>query len=501
MTFELYDWQEQAVASVLFHLESRPILVAPCGGGKTAMAVEAIRALGLSTVFVAHRQELIDQTGEHLRRVGEDPGFIVPGERLDRSKKIQVASKDTLVRRALPFDPELLVFDECHHAVEGSGWKTVLDNYPSARLFGLTATPFRLDGKPLGALFGKLVVGAWFDDLVADGRLVDPTVYAPEKPNLDGVAVRAGEYRREDAEAVMDTSMIVGNAVKTWLERGRGRRTLCYATTVKHSLHVVEEFRKAGVRATHVDGTTPKDERRRIVRDLETHSLDLVSNVDVFTEGTDIPAIEVAVILRPTYSLNRHIQICGRAARACEGKEGAIILDHAGNSLRHGLLSQRFLYSLDGKVKPSADGGVEPKKPRACRACGLVIPAVPLESCPGCGAKLGRGEVLQVPGELVDFQTMRVRAPFAIRKRYWDDMEAIRTSKNPPYAEGWPWWRYVARFKEKPVLAGRRLVDETNASREDKRAVWKDLDAYRKLRGYKPGWTYHSYRRIFNEDP
>ena len=178
----LRDYQRNAVDRVKAALDKRPILVAPTGSGKTVMAVALVQELGLPTLWLAHRKELIDQAASHLQSLGLWCGRIMSGYPTEPLAPVQVASVQTLVRRAMP-PAKLIIIDESHHATAGS-YSRVLENYPNASVAGLTATPFRLDGRGLGDVFGEIVVAAYSDDLCKAGVLHDPKVYAGKSPTF-----------------------------------------------------------------------------------------------------------------------------------------------------------------------------------------------------------------------------------------------------------------------------------------------------------------------------
>jgi superfamily II DNA or RNA helicase len=346
---QLRDYQRRAVDDVIAKLDRRPILVSPTGSGKTTMATEIVERLGVPTLWLAHRKELIDQAAERLEAHGLTTGIVMSGYETVPEAQVQVASIQTLVRRDKP-PAGLIVIDECHHAAADS-YQNVLAEYPDAHIVGLTATPFRLDGRGLGDLFGELVVAAWPDELCTDGVLHKPRIWASKAPDLRGVRVVAGDYNLGALAQRSNTAELNADIVETWRKRAAGRRTVAFAVDIAHSMAITKAFQDVGVPAEHLDGGTSRDNRDAILERLRQGKTQVVSNCMVLTEGWDLPALACAILARPTASLNLHLQMIGRVMRACEGKDGAIVLDHAGNHHVHGLVTRRLNYTLsDEKV-------------------------------------------------------------------------------------------------------------------------------------------------------
>lgn len=373
---KLRPYQDAAVGDVVAAIERSPILVAPTGAGKTVMGVEVARRRDCRVVWVAHRRELIRQAHDAVVRAGGEAGIIMAGEEADPDAPIQVCSVQTLARRELP-PGDLLVVDEAHHAT-ADGYKRLMQSYRWK--VGLTATPFRLDGKGLGACgFDEIVVAAYTDDLCADGTLHAPRVFAGKGPDLTGVGRRGGDFALgELSDAVTKNAKLTGDIVENWLRRAEGRRTVCFAVSVEHGREIAKRFCEAGVTAEVVTGETPLGLRDAILERLAIGTTSVVVNCMVLTEGWDLPSLEVAICARPTDSLCLHLQMIGRIMRACDDKDGAVVLDHAGNYYRHGLVTDRLEYTLHGKVTK------KPSPTKACPECELVMPRTE-KTCPGCG--------------------------------------------------------------------------------------------------------------------
>ena len=430
----LRDYQDRAVSATVAAIDDRPILVAPTGAGKTVMGVAIARRLDAATLWVAHRRELVAQAAAAVREAGGECGVILAGERPCPEAPIQVASIQTLARRELPHH-DIVVIDECHHATAAS-YARVLDR---PRVLGLTATPFRLDGKGLGSAgFRRFVVAAHTDDLCADGTLHSPRVFAAPPPDLSEVKITAGDFNLGALSRSDAVKALTGKIVDTWRKRADGRRTVAFAIDVSHAETIAANFRTAGVPAEVVHGTMPKDARAAVLARLASGATKVVANCMVLTEGWDLPALEVAVVARPTASLQLHLQMIGRIMRACDGKDGAVVLDHAGNYHRHGPVTKRHVFSLEDRVRPATDGEAPV---RTCPACALVVPAGTM-TCPECGYAWPVREVVEIDADLVEVELPIGHGdPFPVRAARWRAflVEACRIVRSQHAIEGFGW--------------------------------------------------------------
>ena len=493
MKFELRDYQEAAVRGVGEALDRNPILVAPTGSGKTVMAVALIERLGCRTLWLAHRKELIDQAAASLERNGLSVGLIKAGYPSTPMFRCQVASVQTLVRRERP-RAELVVIDEAHHATAET-YRSILDSYPDVPRVGLTATPFRLDGRGLGDLFGEIVIAASTGELVEAGYLHAPKVWASKSPDLRGMRMTAGDFNLGQLAERTNTGELNADIVQSWSKHAAGRRTVVFAVNVAHSQDIVAAFQEAGVAAEHLDGSMNDKDREALLKRLRLGQTLVVSNCMVLTEGWDLPALECAVIARPTASLNLHLQMIGRIMRAAEGKEACTVLDHAGNHHVHGLVTRRVKYSLE----PGSRVGFEdPLGLRRCRACGLYFD-IGMKQCPECGWMAGQGSgaagaagaPIHGEGELVAFDD----GNYEYRKDVWLLLEAQREAMG--YQAGWSAYRFKDRFGEWPVLAGGELVDAENATMEQKECVYQQFLHIAQGKGYRTGWAAYRFKDIF----
>jgi superfamily II DNA or RNA helicase len=431
MRLSLRDYQQTLVEQVraVFRAGKRaPLVVAPTGAGKTVLfsyITDGAAAKGRRVWILVHRSELLDQTSRTLAEIGVGHGLIAAGESMNQVEAVQVASVQTLCRRlesVVP--PDLIITDECHHSVAGT-YKKITDAFPRALHLGVTATPERVDGRGLGEVFDCLIRGPEVADLMARGFLSRPAYFCPP-PQFDASSIRttAGDFNRHDAEVVLDKPRIVGDAVAHYGRICPGAPAIAFCVSVAHAQHVAEAFRAAGFRAASIDGTLSDFERRDLIASLGDGRLHVLTSCEIISEGTDIPVVTTGILLRPTQSLGLHLQQVGRvlrpvyakgmptttneerlAAIAAGPKPRAVILDHVGNCLRHGLAEEQRDWSLDGqtaKKKKKRDGEAGDRVMQ-CKACfGTFLPA---SKCPHCGKPTATGggrEVEQVAGELVE---------------------------------------------------------------------------------------------------
>lgn len=440
---ELRDYQKRAVneARSAFAAHRAVILCMPTGAGKTVVLSEIIRqalARRNRCIFNVHRAELLDQARDRLARFGIRAGIIKAGYSEHRERPVQVACVPTLVRRKFP-PADLVIFDECHH-IRAASFESVAAHYRGLGSFilGASATPQRLDGKGLGEVFSVIVEPVTTADLVSQGFLISPTVYAPTSPDLKGVRKQAGDYALPDLALKM--GKLTGSITDYWSRYCRGRRTLAFAVNIEHSRAIEAALRAEGARVMHVDGKSAKRDRVRANKGLRDHTLDVVTQVGLWTEGVDLPELEALIVARPTASLSLHRQIIGRVMRTAEGKTGALVLDHAGNHHTHGLITDPIEWSLDARKKRDATS--EPV--RTCRECFAVLP-VGAVVCAQCGAPLPVREEAEPPGvdnegELVKFE----KASMQDKQREYVGL--VRTASARGYTVGWARFRYKDRF-------------------------------------------------------
>lgn len=437
----------------------RSILIqSPTGSGKTLLTAHMLHTAagrGMASFFVVHRRELIKQSTIAFAEEGLRHGIIAAGFPEDRRHLVQIASVQTLARRYLRYrTPTLVVWDECHHLAAGT-WSKLFSNFSSAFHIGLSATPQRLDGQGLGKFFKQMVCGPSVENLIKGGYLSDYRLYAPSKVNLDGVHTRMGDYVQSEVTSIIDKPGITGDVIAHYKKLCAGKRAVVFCVSVAHSKHVVEQFNLAGIKAAHVDGETAQEERDATIKGFRDGHISLLSNVELFGEGFDVPSIEATILLRPSQSLALYLQQVGRGLRPAPGKAQAIILDHVGNCERHGLPDEDRSWSLDGhrdngkKKAGSSSVRVCPKcfacqfsgRP-ACQFCSFVFEKSPRE------IDQKEGELSEIDKEAIRRQRMKEQGSALDRNALL--ALAIKRGYKSPHG----WVAHILRSRQARKLAG-----------------------------------------------
>lgn len=381
-------------------------------------------------LFLVHRKELKDQTIDTLKWWGVDMNYI------------EVGMVQTIARRLeKTIPPKLIITDENHHSLAKS-YKKVYDYFPNARLVGFTATPVRLNGGGLGEVNDVLVEGPKVQELIEWGNLAPFKYYAPEIVDTSKLKIRRGEYVAKDIEDLFQSRAIWGDVISHYKKLSEGKQAICYCSSIKQSKEMAEQFNKARIKARHIDGETPKPEREAVIEYFRQGKILVLCNVDLISEGFDVPDCNTAILLRPTQSLGLFIQQSMRPMRYKEGKT-AIIIDHVGNVGRFGTPDMEREWKLDPK-KGSNSTKVEEENPvKQCPECFYTVERS-TEICPECGHKFGQEEkeVEQVESELVEIGsfdgfTTDYREP----KDCKNMGELYSLAKNKGYKPGWAYYQ------------------------------------------------------------
>lgn len=433
----------------------RVMICSPTGSGKTEIGMALIKGARLKhkrVAFLANRVHLIEQTSRRFTKSNIPHGIIQGENTRNVYEPVLVASIQTVARRGLP-DVDLLIIDEAHTVAGSKDYRAVMAA-AKCPVIGLSATPYaRGLGKHYdeldGPLFEQMVIAATIPELIGDGFLVDVDVYAPSEPDMTGIkqsrnAFGEMDYSDADVGRAVDKPELVGDIVKHWFRLAKGTPTVCFAANIAHSQHIVEQFRAAGVPAEHIDCWTSEEDRRAILKRMDTGETLLISNVGILAEGWDQPSCKTMILARPTRSLIRYIQMAGRVLRPFPGKERALILDHSGTVPRLGFPTDEFPLELDdGKPRqqPKDQKEQAEKLPKACPSCSYMKPAG-VHICPVCGfTPAKRSDVETIEGELV---LLKRKAPKMEKQAFYSQLISIAETKG--YREGWIAHKYREYF-------------------------------------------------------
>ena len=480
----LRDYQLEVVNKIVLALKQgykRILVVVPTGGGKTAIATELTRRCvgkGNSLFFICHRRELINQTEKTYLKNDISPGFIQGGREADTKNNVQVASINTLINRMENYDkPRVCIWDECHHIAAGQ-WDKVFSHYDSSVHVGLTATPLRLDGKTLAEYFDVLIEGPKIQWLIDNGHLVKFRYYAPSDIDTSELKKSNGEYTQSSLRNASFGTKIIGDNIKHYKELAYGKRNVVFAMNVKHSKEIVQRYIEAGIPAVHLDGDTDIAIREQAIKDFEDGKVWVLSNVDLFGEGFDLPAMEVVSLLRPTMSLAKFLQWCGRVLRTCFeiNKEYAIILDHANNYKEHGFPND----NREWELKPSKNKRQKAKDTLSIKRCPeCFFTHIVSLKCPECGHVYSSDGVTikEIAGDLVI-----VGSSEHIEKRQKEFREADTFHKfaHTEVCKDLPMHKVVGMWKQR--------------SGEDLKGSEFGLQVIERVYGYKTGWAWRQWK-------
>lgn len=486
----------------------RVLLQCPTGGGKTVISGKMIHGSvghGWRVMFLCHRDELVAQTSKTMTKLGVDHSFVASGYPANYKMPVLICMVQTLCNRVDKVAaPNIIFIDEAHHAVSAS-YKKVLDAYPNALVVGLTATPERLDGRGLDDIFNALVPGPSSRWLMDEGYLSDYRLWSHPPPSVDAVKLKGGDYDQKSLSEIMSDSKLVGDMVEHYLELCPGERGVAFCVDVAHAIQTRDAFQAAGVRAEELDGTAPTDVRKAMIRAFREGDIDILTSVDLFGEGFDLPEMSVAILGRPTKSLGLALQQVGRTFRTVyadgydidtrDGRLAAIangpkpfayILDHAGNfgpQRPHGMPDDDRAWTLEGRKKSSKlSSGPAPK------LCGKCFGSNPsgTKKCRYCDFTfiLTPREIEIEAGQLQEIQREAIRAGIAStpadEAATYEELVGIYMARghNDPATAAEGAWKKRGPITESQFLQACHIVA--------------------KARGYKPGWADYK-RRLRNQ--
>lgn len=344
------------------------MLQMPTGTGKTRLFVSIARDLfnygaarkkAIKILFLAHRKELIEQISDHLgRKYHLAHGLIVSQNMEQKQYPMQIGSVPTLTRRLERWEDkgfDVIIIDEAHH-VKAKSYRKIIDFYPNAKILGVTATPYRLNGAGFRPEFDELIISASVADFIKKGYLSE-YVYYSIKPNselqkeIDQMKLDfEGDYKESEMMGVMDRDYIRAGILSSYQKYAEGKKGIVYTISRDHNTHLAKEFNAAGIKSAAIDSETPKEQREELVRKFRKGEIQVLFNVNIFSEGFDCPDVEVIQLARPTKSLAMYLQQVGRGLRPHDEKDSLIILDNVGLFNKFGFPSARrkWKYHFEG---------------------------------------------------------------------------------------------------------------------------------------------------------
>ena len=393
----LRDYQKEAIDSVWKYwskTKGNPLIVAPCGAGKSLIIADLIQQLhqehGARVLILTHRAELLQQNEAELQKLlpGAKTGFFSASlGKKEYFSPITFAGIQTIEKNLHNFDPfDICLIDECHllprsaQTQYGRACTLLKQMNPKCRFVGLTATPFRLDSGSLhkgeGALFDSVTYDIPVQKLVDSGYLVPVTAKrGVTVANMSGVKKRGGDFVSKEMAQAFDN--VLQSACDEIIERGKGRKAwMVFCASVEQAETTKQIMIQSGVSAELITGDTPRAQRKDIIDQYKAGKVRCLVNVDVLTTGFNAPITDLLALVRATDSTSLYVQIVGRAMRTHPGKKDALLLDFGGNVERHGPIDDVII------KQPSGSGDAEAPA-KACPECHSILP-LSSRQCPDC---------------------------------------------------------------------------------------------------------------------
>lgn len=441
--YQLFDYQQALVEKTRQALSDGNqgvLIVSPPGSGKSVVIAEIARLTTLKhnrVLFFVHRKELVKQIKD---------SFIQQNVNLNYCAILTVG-KVAHRLKILP-KPNLIIVDESHHS-RAKTYQKIFNYYSDVPRLGFTGSPWRMSGKGFEDIYSAMVEGPTTKWLISHHKLAPFTLYGYQLGDKSKLKVGStGDYTNKSMDD-FSKSIIHGDIVKSWWKFAHGRQTIIYCHSTEFSKKVAQAFRNEGISAVHVDAKTPQKKRDQIMKDFKTAKISILCNVDLVSEGFNVPDCSCVVLLRPTKSLVIYLQQAMRAMRYQPDKK-AIIIDQVGNFERFGLPDQEREWTLKDREKtPHRENTNEGIAIKTCPKCFAVIEAS-LTTCPICGH---------------DF-TPEIRELEQKREQELQKIEAERINRRN--------------------IANKKVSELTS---------FKELAIYGKARGFKPGWAWHMAKR------
>ena len=363
---KLFDYQEDMKERIEKALRLHRSVMAqmPTGTGKTYLLTAAIDSFvednpNTKVWIVAHRRELVSQIEETIKKFYSYSS--------SKNKSLLVSVKAMSIQwlsrhyNEIEEEPGMIVIDEAHHALAKT-YKEMWERFPNAKFLGLTATPCRLNGKGFTDLFDVLVQSWSVPEFISKGRLA---TYDFVSIKSDGVTQRLidslqkrgadGDYQNKEMDMLLNKRPSIEKLYQSFEEYGKDRKGIVYAINISHAKKIIELYQEHGIKAVAIDSKTPAAERQADIEAFKKGDIQVLVNVDIFSEGFDCPDVEFVQLARPTLSLAKYLQMVGRGLRVAKGKKNCVIIDNVGLYRVFGLPSQVWNWkaTFEGRLKYS----------------------------------------------------------------------------------------------------------------------------------------------------
>lgn len=455
MGYQLRGYQQELITKIRQSLANghRHIIVqSPPRTGKTVVMAEVAKRTtdkGKRVCFIIHRKEVLEQAKATFQEQGVDPNLLEAG-------MVQSLTRHVDAMQA----PEVILIDEAHHALAKS-YTRILEAFPQAYVLLFTATPVRTGRNQLDQIADDIIVGKSIKELTSFGFLAPFKYYAAKDKDVDDRKLRrssTGDYVTASIEEAV-SHKIYSHTVDEYLDKADGKQVVVYAYSVEAAYRLAAEFNARGITAEAIDATTRPQVRDTAVEKFRDQQLKVLVNVNLFTEGIDLPNVDCVIMVRPTMSLALYMQFSMRCLNPRPGKV-ATIIDQVGNWERFGL--------------PNADRDwkalAKSKKAKSLKQGGVQV-----LQCPDCFGVVKKSEVEDNTCPLCGYYPL-------VKKRDYEEQEAelieIKESDQ------------VKRIKK---IISDKVMLNVSTKRVDQLQSRREFEAYAKLHGYKPGWVWYMW--------
>lgn len=445
--YELHPYQKKLVQQTRQELangKNSVLIQSPAGSGKSVVIAEIARLTvkkGGYVMFMVHRKELVEQITQSFKDNDVNLSHCT----------IMTVGKIKNRLDKLP-KPSLIITDETHHSLAKT-YRDIYKHYPGVPRIGFTATPWRMNGKGFRDVYDSMVMGPSVKWLISNKYLAPFKYYSVNLVNSDKLKKSStGDYTNKSMDEAVGKT-IFGDVINTYKKVANKQQAIVYAHSVEYSQIVADSFNQAGISARHVDAKTPSTKREQIMTAFKAGKIKIICNVDLISEGFNVPDCSTVILLRPTASLVLFVQQSMRSMRYKPGKV-ATIIDHVANYSRFGLPDDDFDWTLDDREKKRNGRKDDAPAIKTCDRCFRVVPAQS-KICPFCGFE------------------------FEIEAT---EMQEDKNAKIEKIGE----FKMVADYKN--VKYGKMKASDADNV--------EDLYKIAKARGYEPGWAYMNAKRM-----